>query len=146
MSVVDRDDERRTLPGASEKSDCRHADREPLRRVAGLQAESSAQRVRVARVECRDHLAEGESHGRQPRERELGLRLGAAGLDDIHVGRAGERVAEERALADPGLAADQERATRAATRGREQRLDRPDLPLPPQEHGLMVGPFAAKNH
>ena len=59
----------------------------------------------------------------QPRERELGLRLDAVRAQDALVGRGRDRVLEQGALADAGLAAQEEDAARACARIVEEAPD-----------------------
>ena len=67
-------------------------------------------------------------------ERQLRLRLDAASSEDVHVAGSFARVLEQRRLADPGLAAQDERAARRGTRRLEQRADLSALRIASVEH------------
>jgi hypothetical protein len=70
----------------------------------------------------------------EPRELELGLGLDAERAHDGHPGSLGNGVFEQGRLADPGLAAQQQRAAVLAARPLEHRLDALALALTANQH------------
>jgi hypothetical protein len=72
-------------------------------------------------------------------ERELRLGLDPAAPEDAHIVGTPDRVLEERRLADPRLAADDEYSTPRLARLEEQALNSGALHAPSDEHGVIVG-------
>ena len=68
------------------------------------------------------------------RERQLRLRLHARAPEHPHVRGPRYRVIEERRLADPRLAPDDQRAGAPVPRPREQQVDLRRLHVPPVHH------------
>ena len=70
----------------------------------------------------------------QPGERELHLRLDARRPRDAAAGRAAHEVVEQRALADAGLAAQQQRPARTRAHARHELIQRSALTAPAEQH------------
>ena len=66
-------------------------------------------------------------------ERQVRLVLGPGGLDDLEPGRALPGVAQQSALADAGLATQDQGPAQTVPRGVRQLGDAPDLVLPSDE-------------
>ena len=97
-------------------------------------ASSSASRWRGMSVRCA--VAHRREQLRQPRVRQLGLALDPRGLEDGHVGRPLARPPEQRALADPGCADEQQRAAAPLARRCQAFLDPRAFGPPSDQHAL----------
>ena len=155
LRVVDQDERRSARPRPAEQRQQREPDQEPVGGVRPAEAERRAERrrLRAGQPPRRtggiggiggigrggasgavggpgesggvDEVAEQEVQGR---EGDVGLALDAAPAQDAHPGRAVRGVVEERGLADPGLAAqDQGSAAGALLRPPHQVFDLGDL-------------------
>ena len=74
----------------------------------------------------------------QPGEDDLSLGLHAVHPEYQHAVGAGNRVVDQRGLADPRLAEQQQRAARSGTRVVEQPVESRSLRLTPNQHGLTL--------
>jgi hypothetical protein len=72
-------------------------------------------------------------------EGQLGLRLDAAGGEDLHVGCLITRILEQRSLADARVSPDDEDAALRVTGRIEEPGDEGALSVPPMEHASILG-------
>jgi hypothetical protein len=121
----------------------RHPDQERLDRGALLLAERDAQRPRLGLGQS---TAEPGNRTEQPvQRRERQRRLDLQTLSAQHGGVAGTRheLVEQRRLADPGLAADDQRPRRPASRPLEKRSQELPLRLATDQHATQRTPRRA---
>ena len=124
LGVVDHADERSLLGDVGEQAQHRQPDEEAIRRVAGAQPERRAQRVALRAGERVELPEQRRAQLMQARERDLHLRLDAAGAHDPAPRRALCDVAQEGRLADAGLPMQDQRAALAAARRVQQPVER----------------------
>ena len=120
LRVVHDRDERPLLRHVGQQAQDRQADEEAIRGVAAAQAERGAERVALRSRQALQAIHERRAELLQPGERELHLGLDARRAGDGAPRRAPHQVSEQRALADPGLAAQHERPARARPDARHQ--------------------------
>jgi hypothetical protein len=81
----------------------------------------------------------GSQHAVEPRERELRLGLDAADAKQPQAGCLACRIRQQRGLAQPGVAAQDQRATPTVAGAIQQPVDRPPLLVPPVQHDPTLG-------
>ena len=133
LRVVHDADQRPFLGHVRQQAQDRQADQEPIRRVAVAHAERRAQRLALRARKALQPIRERRAQLMQPGERELHLRLDARRPGDAAAGRVLHQIAQQRALADAGLAAQQERPARARAHGRHELVQRLALPAPAEQ-------------
>ncbi|CNF68500.1 Uncharacterised protein [Mycobacterium tuberculosis] len=138
LRVVDDAEQRTVLRGLGEQAQHREPDEQRAGRGGLAQAE-----CRLDRLALRCGQPLGGAHHRaaqllQSGVGELHLRLGRDDALDPDAGRGiRDRPVQERGLADPGLAADDERAAEARAGALHQRVQFRQLAMPsPQRHGF----------
>jgi hypothetical protein len=134
LEVVDHAQNGLRLGGQREQAEQRGADGQPRLRCGLLEL----QRARERRgLRGRQPLAQRErrlAQLRHPGERQLHLGLETARAQHRHPLGALDRDQQQRGLADPGLAAEQEHAAAAGARGLERALDALELFLATDQH------------
>ena len=107
----------------------------------GCEGEGRAERLGLRRRDRVEVLEDRAQQLEQPAERDLLLGVDPGGPQHTHpcVGDRGRRVLEERALADPRLAGQHERAALADARGSDQRRDDLALALAADQHVPSLG-------
>ena len=105
MGVVHDADDRLLLRDVGEQAQDREADEEPIRRVAGAQTERSAKRITLRAGKALQTFHERGAQLLQTGKRELHLRLDTGRPGNAAPGRLLHQMLQQRALADPGLAA-----------------------------------------
>ena len=138
VRVVDHAEERSVVPGGREQAQCRGADVQPAGALRLGERERAAQRVRLHRRQLRQPVEQRADELVQARVRELRLRLDAERPYNPRGAGASNCVLEQGALADPGLAADDERAAPAALRLIEHPIDPSALALTADEHTPII--------
>jgi hypothetical protein len=128
--VVRRDREQAQRPGADQEA---RVDRLP-------EAERAAEGGRLALGDLVEEVLERPEQLVQRRERELGLGLDPAGAEDSHPGCPRLGVVEQRALADPRLAAEDQGAAVPRRGLREDHVDASSLGGATNEHSSIVSP------
>jgi hypothetical protein len=111
MGVVDDAHERIVLRDVGEQPEHGHADEEPVRGIAGVQAERRGERTRLWPRQVIEPVEHGTAQLVQARKRQLHLGLDARCADDATSDRPLRQVVEERGLADAGLPAQDEHLT-----------------------------------
>jgi hypothetical protein len=134
VRVVDEAQHRPSLRELGQQREAAGEDEEPLLPGACDQAERGLQRARLRRRQRIEMAEGGPDQLVEGGEGQLRLRLDAAGCEHVHVGRAVARVREQRGLADPGLAAQDEDAAPRRARRVEQRTDGIPLRVATVEH------------
>jgi hypothetical protein len=123
LGVVDEERQRFVSGGGVEQAQCAHPHRERIRWHRGPECERRPQggglRLRQLLQAVQDRLEQASERG----EREVTLGLVAGGPQRKHVVRAFAGAEEERGLADPSLARDDERAAGSRSCAPEQVLD-----------------------
>ena len=122
----------------SEEAQRRGADVEPARALCLGERQRAAQRIRLDRRQLRQPVEQGSQELVQARVRELRLGLDAERAHDLGIAGLRDGVLEQRALADPGVAADDERAAPAAPRLLEHPIDPSALALTADEHVAII--------
>ncbi len=122
VRVVDEQQQRALLCSESEQRQRSDADREP-RGLALDDPEGGTEPRRLRRREEVEPVEEGTAELVERRERDLRLRLDAAGANDVEVGRFRGCVLEQGGLADPRLADEDECLTGPSARVRQQLVD-----------------------
>ena len=120
LRVVHDADQRPLLRDVGQQAQDRQADEEPIRRVAVAQTERGAERVALRAGKALEAIQERRAQLLQPRERELHLRLDPGRPGDAAPGRVLHQILQQRALADPGLAAQHQRPARTRAHARHQ--------------------------
>ena len=138
VRVVDHAEERAVVPRGSEQAQRRGADVEPARALCLGERERAAQRIRLDRRQLRQPVEQGTHELVQARVRELRLGLDAERAHDPGIAGARDGVLEQGALADPGVAADDQRAAPAAPRLLEHSIDPSALALTADEHVAII--------
>jgi hypothetical protein len=111
-------------------------------RVAGRrrpQAERTAERGRLGRGESVEAPGQRSEKLGEAGEGQLGFRADTARPQDEHAPRLGDGVVEEHALADPGRAAEDERAALTLSRAGDEFREPPQLSLTPEQRPLPCG-------
>ncbi|MDB5065576.1 MAG: hypothetical protein JWM18_2010 [Chloroflexi bacterium] len=140
VGVLDHPEQRPVLRDLLEQAEHGQPDEEAIRRGAGGETESGAERVALRAgkpVEPAQHLP---AELVQPGEGELHLRLDSGGAGDSEARRGVRRVVEERGLADPRRAAHHQSAAPPRTGGGEQLVDGLALSAPAVQRGHRCGP------
>jgi hypothetical protein len=131
VDVVDDDEHRLLLGRRGEHAEHRRGDGEAVGRRGRPDGQRAAQggglRLGDAVEQVEDRREEVEQRG----ERDVGLRLVAAGAQDAEVGRRGDRLGQQRALADARLAVDDEGGRAAFARAFEDGLELAAFPGAP---------------
>ena len=105
MGVVHDADDRPLLRDVGEQTQDRQTDEEPIRRIATAQTKRDAKRIALRGGKALQAIQEPRAQLLQPRERELHLRLDTGRPGDAAAGRLPHQILQQRALADPSLAA-----------------------------------------
>ena len=129
--VVDHAQDRAALRRIRQQAQHRKTNEEPVGHRACAQPERGLQGLTLRRGQPIDRVEQRCAELVQPGERQLHLRLDAAGPQDGHVRSRAERVVEQRGLADPRLTAQDEYAATAGAAGFEQLVESFALGLPP---------------
>ena len=140
LSIVHDAKQRLLVRSLREQAQHADGDQETVARLARRESESTAQRVSLRLWDSVDLVEYRQQDPLQRGERELRLRLDPDAPEDAQVLRTLDRVAEERRLADPWLAADDECSTPRLAGLEEQALDSGALHAPADEHGVIVDP------
>ena len=138
MCVVDHAEKRAVVLRSGEQTQSRRPDVEPARALRLGERKRAAQRIRLDRGQVWQPVEQGTHELVQGRVRELRLGLDAERAHDPGSARPRDGVLEQGALADPGVAADDERAAPAALRLLEQSIDRSALALTADEHAPII--------
>jgi hypothetical protein len=120
LRVVHDADKRLRLSHRRHQAQDREADEEPVRGVAVAQAERGFERVALGSGQTLEAIRERGAQLLQPRERELHLRLDARRPGHRTSGGAAREIGQQRALSDPGLPTQHQRAARARAHARHQ--------------------------
>jgi hypothetical protein len=134
VRVVDHAQQRLVVGDRGQDAEQRDRDEEAILDAVGGQPEGAVQRGGLNRRQRLGAIEHGPQQLVDPRERQLGLRLDADAGEHAHPLRAPNRVREQRRLADPRLAAEDEGAAARGAGRAEQTVDCLALALSPQEH------------
>jgi hypothetical protein len=116
LRIVDDADEGGFVRDVCQQAEHCHADEEPVRWIAPIQAESGGECGRLWRWEVLEPLEKRPTKLVQTRKGELHLRLDTRSADDSAVGSTFGEIVEERRLADSGFSAQDERLAAARLR------------------------------
>ena len=133
LGVVHDTDQRSLLGHLRQQAQDSQADEEPIRRVAVPQPERRPQRLALRVRQALQAIRERRAELLQPGERELHLRLDARRPCDATAGRVVHQIGEQSALADAGLAAQQQRPARTRPHARHQLVQRRALATPAEQ-------------
>src|SRR4029453_5667961 len=122
MGVVDDREDRAVVGGGCEEAQDAGTDREALGRVAGREAQCGCERMSLRGGEPAPCTDDGLEQVMQARIRDLRFGLEASRPEHAEPFGVGSFLEKSR-LPDPGLAAKDQRATAAASRGVEERAD-----------------------
>ena len=120
LRVVDDAHERLLLGGVGQQAQDRQPDEEAIRRRSGAQAERRAQRVALRARQMLETAEHGRAQRMQAGERELHLGLDARRPGDPASLRGCRQVPQQRGLADPRLAAQDQHAALARAHSRDE--------------------------
>ena len=133
LRVVHDADEWSLFRNVRQQTQHRQADEEPIRRAAVTQTERSAKRTALRAGKVVQAIEERLAQLLQPRVRELHLRLDADRPGNAAPGRTLHQVLQQRALADPGFAAQHQRPARTRAHTRHQLIQRGALAAPAEQ-------------
>jgi len=139
LGVVDDAEQRALLGDAAQEAEHRQSDEESVGRLARRQAERDGERVPLRPRERVEAVEQRRAELMDPRERQLHLGLGARDLLDAERDRLPGRVPQQRRLADPGLAADDDDPAAPVPGVPEQPVEQVALVGPAQEPGRRKG-------
>jgi hypothetical protein len=134
LHVVDDAEQRALLGDLAQQVEQSRRHQEPVAAVRGRDAQRRAER---ARPRCGQPVQPVQPRCQQLVERgegQLGLRLHATGSQHLHAGQPLHRVGEQRRLADPRLAQEDERAAATVAYAGQQAVDRRLFRLPAVQH------------
>ena len=134
VRVVDEAQHRPLLGELGQQRQTGGVDEEALLPSAVRQPERGLQRGGLWRGQAVDEAQGGAQQLLERGERQLGLRFHPARGQHVHLARAGARVLEQDRLADPGLAAQRQRAAPRVAGRVEQCADEGALSVPPKQH------------
>ena len=137
VRVVDHAEERAVVSRGGEQAQRRGADVEAAGALRLGERQCAAQRVRLHRRQLRQPVEQRAHELVQARVRELRLGLDAERAHDPRIARSRDGVLEQGALADPGVAADDEGGAPAASRPLEHSLDPSAFALAADEHAAI---------
>jgi len=138
LGVVDDAQQRALLGDAAQEAEHRQSDEESVGRLARRQAERDGERVPLRPRERVEAVEQRRAELTDPRERQH-LGLGARDLLDAERDRLPGRVPQQRRLADPGLAADDDDPAAPVPGVPEQPVEQVALVGPAQEPGRRKG-------
>ena len=107
MQVVDDDKQPVVLGHRDEQPERRGRDCEAIGNLGCLEREDGAQRACLRVRQALDAVGHGPDQITEPRECQTGFRRGASGAQESPIGRARDRVIEQRRLPDARLPLDQ---------------------------------------
>ncbi len=134
LRVVDAHEHRFGLGELGQQGQQRDPDRQRVRGLGVVRERALVEGVGLGVGEVRELPDRGSQQFGEPGEGQLGLGLHTLGLEQCHAARPLSRVAEQRGLADPGFAPQDEDLAAALARGRQQRIDAAALGCPTHEH------------
>ena len=134
LRIIDQAQHRAPIGELGDQRQARGRDQEAVVARALGEPERSLQRAGLRPRQAIEQVQRGTQQLVQPGERELRLGLDPARREHVHVGRAIAHVLEQGGLADPGLAAHDERAAAGLPRGAEQCTDEGALRVPSVQH------------
>ena len=125
--------QRPLLSHRGEQAQHGQSDQEPVGHFAGCESQSDAQGVALRGRESVEPVEHRPAELMDPSERQLHLRLNARELRDSVAGRLTGGVAQQRGLADAGLAADDQDLALASANPRQQPVEQFALAGPAHE-------------
>ena len=134
VGVVDDRQQRPLLGGGGQQAERRGADGEAIALARLTEPEGAGERPRLPLGDLPEPIEQRPADVVQAGELELGLGLDTTGTDDGHPLRPRGGVVEQRRLADPRLAAQQQGAAALGAGGGEQLLDPLPLGLAANQH------------
>jgi hypothetical protein len=134
LGVVDAAQHRAALARLGEEAEQAGRDQEAVAHGVEAQPQRAAQGRRLGRGQALEEVQARAHELVHARERQLVLGLDADAAQQRHVRGAVGGVLEQRALADPGLAAQHERGAALAACALQQRIEGRLLRLAPDEH------------
>ena len=135
VRVVDDAQQRLRVRGRCEQAQDRHRDEEAVLHALVRQPEGASQRGALHVGQLAGAVDDRPQQLVQPGERQLGLGLHAGAGEHPHAVRLLQGVLQQRGLADPGVAAQDERAAARLPGRLEEAVDGRALALPAQQHG-----------
>ena len=141
--VVDRHEHGRALADRGQQAERRGVEREAVAGHRRPERERARERRPLRRRQRAQLGHDGAEQVGEAGERELGLGLDAARAQHRHPVGGGDRVVEQRALADPRLAADHERGARSRVRPREQLRQAGPLCIAAEQHVAAILGFSS---
>ena len=133
LRVVDAHEHGVGLRELGQQGQQRDPDGQRVRRL-GVVRERAVEGIGLRVGEARELADRRSQQLGEAGEGELGLGLDTLGLEQRHAAGLLARVAEQRGLADPGFAPQDEDPAAASARGRQQRIDAVALGCTTHEH------------
>ena len=127
LGVVDEADQGALLGGVRQQAECGEPDEEGVGCLPLQETEHNAERLALRWGEPTEVIQERSAQLVEPGERELHLGLDAGGACDAALGCAACQVLQQRGLAYPGFAAEDEYSALASADARHELVERPAL-------------------
>ena len=134
LGIVDHAHHRNVLRGLREQGEDPDADEEAVLDRHARQPEGPSHRGGLRLGEARQQVDDGPHELVQRSERELGLGLDPHGAQHPHARRVLDRMPEQRRLAEPGIAPDDQRAALRGPSANDEALDSGTVRLSAVEH------------
>ena len=138
VCVVDGQEKRPIVGVRRQQAQRSSPGREPVPRGGGRKRKGTLERRRLRGRDAVDRAERRPQQFGEAGEWHLRLGLDAARTENTHRCRAGDRVLEQRGLADPRLPHQREHATPPAPRLREQPVDGQPLLFAAQQHAPIL--------